>query len=303
MAGIIPTGLYIVNPGEWKMSSPILVIGALGNVGAEVVKQILARGGQVRAADIDINKIKGKFGDSVEAVRFDFTDPATYTPIFSGVKKMFYMRPPHITNIQRDMVPSMDAAKLAGVSQVVFLSLIGIEKMKYVPHFLIETYLRQIGMQTTLLRCSFFMQNLNTTHRQEIKERKEIFIPVGNAKTSFVDARDIGKVAAVVLMESGHAGKNYNLTGSEGLDYWRAAEIMSEVLERKITYRNPNPLYFLIETIRRGTPLMFAMVMLGLYTSTRFGMAEPITSEVERLTGHKPISFKQYVQDYQESWA
>ena len=284
------------------MSSPILVIGALGNVGAEVVKQVIALGGKVRAADINMNKIKERFGDSVEAVRFDFNDPTTYTAAFSGVKKMFYMRPPHITNIQRDMFPSMDAAKQAGVTQVVFLSLIGIEKAKYVPHYKVETYLQHIGLQTTFLRCSFFMQNLNTTHRKEIKERSEIFVPVGKARTSFIDARDIGKVAAVTLMESGHAGKNYNLTGSEGLDYWQAATILSEVLGRKISYRNPNPLHFLIETIRRGTPFMFAVVMLGLYTSTRFGMAEPITHEVERLTGDKPISFRQYVQDYQTSW-
>ena len=77
---------------------------------------------------------------------------------------------------------------------------------------------------------------------------------------------------------------------------------MSDVLERKITYRNPNPLYFLIETVRRGTPLRFAVVMLGLYTSTRFGMAESVTNEVERLTGCKPINFRQYVQDYHDSW-
>ena len=284
------------------MPSPILVIGALGNVGVEVVKQVLARGGKVRAADINMNKIKERFGDSVEAVRFDFNDPTTYAAAFSGVKKMFYMRPPHITNIQRDMFPSMDAAKQAGVTHVVFLSLIGIEKAKYVPHYKVETYLRHIGLQTTFLRCSFFMQNLNTTHRKEIKERSEIFVPVGKAKTSFIDARDIGKVAAVALVDSGHAGKNYNLTGSEGLDYWQAAAILSEVLGHKITYRNPNPLHFLIETIRRGTPFLFAVVMLGLYTSTRFGMAEPITHEVERLTGDKPISFRQYVQDYQTSW-
>ena len=77
---------------------------------------------------------------------------------------------------------------------------------------------------------------------------------------------------------------------------------MSEVLGHKITYRNPNPLYFLIETMRRGTPFMFALVMLGLYTSTRFGMAEPITNEVERLTGNGPITFRQYVMDYKDAW-
>jgi len=284
------------------MSSPILVIGALGNVGAEVVKQVIALGGKVRAADIDVSKLQERFGDSVEAVRFDFTDSTTYAATFNGVKKMFYLRPPQITNIRRDMNPSMDAAKQAGVTQVVFLSLIGIEKAKYVPHYKVETYLQELGFQTTFLRCSFFMQNLNTTHRKEIKDRSEIFVPVGKARTSFIDARDIGKVAAVTLMESGHAGKNYNLTGSEGLDYWQAATILSEVLGRKISYRNPNPLHFLVETIRRGTPFMFAMVMLGLYTSTRFGMAEPITNEVERLTGNKPISFRQYAQDYRGSW-
>ena len=109
------------------MSSPILVIGALGNIGTEVVRQILARGGKVRAADMDVNKLRERFGEAVEAVRFDFTDPSTFDETFKGVKRMFYMRPPHITNIQRDMAPSMDAAKRAGVTHVVFLSLIGIE--------------------------------------------------------------------------------------------------------------------------------------------------------------------------------
>lgn len=284
------------------MSSPILIIGALGNVGAEVVKQVLARGRKVRAADIDVNKIQARFGEAVEAVRFDFTDPSTYAETFNGIEKMFTLRPPHITNIQRDMVPSMNAAKAAGVKHVVFLSLIGIEKATYVPHYKVETYLKEINLQTTFLRCSFFMQNLNTTHLKEIKERNEIFVPVGKAQTSFIDARDIGTVAAVALTQPGHENKNYDLTGSEGLDYWEAAQIMSEVLGRHITYRNPNPLHFLVETVRRGTPFRFAMVMLGLYTSTRFGMAESITSEVEQLTKQKPTSFRQYVEDYKTSW-
>ena len=284
------------------MSSPILVIGALGNVGTEVVRQILARGGKVRAADMDVNKLRERFGEAVEAVRFDFTDPSTFEETFRGVKRMFYMRPPHITNIQRDMAPSMDAAKRVGVTHVVFLSLIGIENTTYVPHYKVETYLKAINMQTTFLRCSFFMQNLNTTHRREIKERNEIFVPVGKAKTAFIDARDIGAVAAVTLLEDGHAGMNYDLTGSQRLDYWEVASIMSEILGRRITYRNPNPLHFLIETMRRGTPFMFALVMTGLYTSTRFGMAEPITDEVERLSGHKPITFKQYVMEYRDTW-
>ncbi|MBC7878623.1 MAG: SDR family oxidoreductase [Anaerolineales bacterium] len=284
------------------MLHPILVIGALGNVGAEVVKQLLTRGGKVRASDMNEEKVRERFGSSVEAVRFDFTDPKTYETTFRGVEKMFILRPPHITNIKRDMVPAIDAAKRAGVKHVVFLSLIGIENTKYVPHYKVETYLKEVNLQTTFLRCSFFMQNLNTTHRKEIKERNEIFVPVGNAKTSFIDARDIGAVSAVALTQDGHAGKNYDLTGSEALDYWQTAKILSEVLGREIKYKNPNLIHFFLETMRRGTPFMFALVMTGLYTSTRFGMAEPITNEVEKLTGKKPITFRQYANDYKESW-
>ncbi len=284
------------------MSTPILVIGALGNVGAETVKQLQRKGCTVRAADIHPEKITARFGAAVEAVRFDFTDPKTYEATFKGVEKMFLLRPPHISNVKRDMFPAIDAAKRAGVQHVVFLSLIGIEKARIVPHYKVEQYLKALHLQTTFLRCSFFMQNLNTTHRQEIQERSEIFVPVGNAKTSFIDVRDIGAVTARALTETGHAGQNYDLTGSEALDYWQATNILSETLDRKIIYRNPNLIHFFFNTLRRGTSLAFAIVMMGLYTSTRFGMAEPITAEVERLIGRKPITFKEYTQDYKDAW-
>jgi uncharacterized protein YbjT (DUF2867 family) len=285
------------------MQTPILVIGALGNVGIEVAKNLLADGQHVRAADIDINKLKERFGHSVEAVRFDFTDPTTYAPTFNGIRKMFIMRPPHLANIKRDMLPAIIAARQAGVEYAVFLSIIGIENAKFIPHYQVETHLKEQGFETTFLRCSFFMQNLNTTHRKEIRERDEVFVPVGNAKTSFIDVRDIGSVAVRCLSEDGHAGRNYDITGSEALDYWQATKTLSETLGRHIQYRNPNPLYFFVESLRRGLPFPFAVVTLGLYTSTRFGMAEPVTNEVERLTGRKPITFKQYTEDHKEAWS
>ena len=284
------------------MTNPILVTGALGNVGAEIVKQLLAAGRKVRAADLSVEKIRERFGDAVEAVAFDFSKPETFAPAVAGVERMFLMRPPQITDIKRFIIPALDAAQAAGVKHVVFLSLIGIEKTTYVPHYKVEQYLRASQMDWTFLRASFFMQNLNTTHRLEIKERDEIFVPVGKAKTSFLDVRDIGAVGAVVLMETGHENKAYDLTGPEALDYWQAAQILSETLGRKITYRNPNPLHFLYKTVQRGTPLMFALVMTGLYTATRFGQADVVTKEVERLTGRNPIPFRQYTEDYKASW-
>jgi uncharacterized protein YbjT (DUF2867 family) len=284
------------------METTILVTGASGNVGTPVVNALQAAGCKIRAADLDVQKLREKFGNSAECVRFDFSDPATFAPTFTGVEKMFLMRPPQISNVKRDMFPALEAAKQAGVKYVVFLSVIGVERMTFIPHYKVETYLKELHFQTTFLRCSFFMQNLSTTHRKEIRERSEIFVPVGNAKTSFIDVRDIGAVAAHLLVKDGHAGRNYDLTGAEALDYWQAAKILSETLGREIKYRNPGAFKFFVETIRRGASLSYAIVVMGLYTSTRYGMAASVTDAVERLTGKRPISFKKFTEDYKNVW-
>jgi len=215
---------------------------------------------------------------------------------------MFLMRPPHIANIKRDMYPALDAAKAAGVRHVVFLSIIGIEQNTVVPHYKVETYLREHGLDYTFLRCSFFMQNLEAAHRDEIHDRNEIYLPTGTAKTSFIDTRDIGAVAAVCLSEPGHERKAYDLTGSEALDYYEVAALFSTILGRTIVYRNPSPLAFFLRQLSRRQPLMYALVTTWLYTNTRNGMAATVTGEVERLLGRPPISMKQYIEDNRAAW-
>jgi uncharacterized protein YbjT (DUF2867 family) len=283
-------------------TAKILVLGALGNVGAEVVKALQVMGAAVRAGDLFPDKISQRFGAGVEAVAFNFSKPDTFGPTFQGIEKAFVMRPPQITNIQRDMVPAMDAAKAMGVKHFVFLSLIGIEQNTVVPHYKVEQYLKASGMAYTFLRCSFFMQNLNTVHRAEIRDLDEIYVPVGKARTSFIDVRDIGAVAATCLTQTGHENKAYDLTGPEGLDYYQVADHFTQVLGRTITYKNPTGLAFFLRQIRKS-PLMFALVTTWLYSNTKSGMADQVTGEVQRLTGREPICLKQYIQDYQESWA
>jgi len=282
--------------------NPVLVIGALGNVGAEIVKALLADGVAVRAADIKPDAVSERFGERIDAVYFNFADPETYGLTLQGIKRMFLMRPPQITDVENLMFPLIDAAKNAGVEQVVFLSLIGIEGNKRVPHYKVEQYLKQSAIPSTMLRCSFFMQNLNTTHREEIAKRDEIFVPVGAAKTSFLDVRDIGAVAAVALTQPGHAHREYDLTGGEALDYYQVANIFSEVLGRQISYKNPSGIHFFFSKLRQGTPLPFSLVMTWLYSSTKNGVAAIVTSDVERLSGRKPITFRQYVSDFQDCW-
>jgi nucleoside-diphosphate-sugar epimerase len=142
------------------------------------------------------------------------------------------------------------------------------------------------------------MQNLDTTHRADIVEHNDLFIPAGNGRTAFIDVRDIGAVAARVLTEPGHENTTYALTGRESLTYGEVADIMSAELGRPITYSDPSPLAFARRMRRRGHPWGYIAVMEGIYLTTRLGRAELVYPEASHLLGRAPITMRQYVRDY-----
>lgn len=281
--------------------SPILITGATGNVGSEVVRRLHEAGENVRAAVISEAEAS-RLPEGVAWVRFDFTDPATFPDAFAGVTRLFLMRPPHIAQVRRDMKPAIDYAAAAGVQQIVFLSLLGAEKNRFVPHAKVEALLAESGVPTTLLRCGFFMQNLSTTHRQDIGENDDIFIPAGRGKTAFIDVRDIAAVAAKTLTEPGHTGKAYPLTGSEALDYGTVAKLLTAALNRSIGYSHPHLLRFAWRLWRRGLPLSYVTVVTAIYLTTRFGLAETVTPDTAVLLNRPPITMQQFINDYAPVW-
>jgi uncharacterized protein YbjT (DUF2867 family) len=284
------------------MQSPILVTGASGNVGGEIVKLLAQQGAYVRAARRPGNARNLTSSATVEFVDLDFAQPATFAAAFNGVKRMFLMRPPALSNVRRYIVPAIDAAVAAGVEHIVFLSLIGVESNRLVPHYKIEQHVLQVGVPYTFLRPSFFMQNLNTTHRQEIKERNELFIPAGKGQTSFIDVRDIAAVAVKALTEPDHTNQAYALTGSEAIDYSQVAAQLSRVLARPIVYRQPALWQFMLRQRSLGTAWPFILVMAGIYTTARLGLAGRLTDDTHRLLGREPIRLQQYIEDYQQYW-
>ncbi len=278
----------------------ILVTGASGNVGAEVVNELKNRDCDVRLALRNPDDVTA---GRMQKVKFDFADPATYHTAFNNVQRVFLMRPPAISEVEKYIFPAIDAAATAGVRHVVFLSLQGAESNPLVPHHKIEEYLKKSSLHWTFLRPSFFMQNLSTTHRHEIKDHDEIFVPAGKGKTSFIDVRDIASVAALTLYEPGHLNKAYELTGTEPLSYHQVARIFSRVLGRKITYANPSIPRFAYRMFQRGENLKFIAVMIALYSTVRFGLAKETTSTLSELLKRPAISLEQYIEDYRDSWS
>jgi uncharacterized protein YbjT (DUF2867 family) len=290
----------------------LLITGASGNVGLETLRELVKFPRKVGFEVIAGMREKIQSGTEQVLpvqpdgfVTLDFARPDTFREALLGVSRVLLVRPPQLADVDLYFRPFIEAMKEAGIRQVVFLSLQGVDTNPITPHHKIEKLLVEASLPFTFLRPSFFMQNLSTTHVQEIQQKNELFVPAGNGRTSFIDVRDISAVAALVLTSpvSDHLHKGYELTGSEALTYGEIAEILTRVLGRQITYRNPSMLRFVWQKwVNEKTPLGFVLVMLALYTVAKFGKAARLTSETKRLLGRAPLTFRQFADDYRAVW-
>ena len=288
----------------------ILLTGASGNVGTETLRSLLK---SPNRSEFDLiaglrNPVEmaQKIDEQPDGVvALDFADAATFKSALNGVKRVLLVRPPKLADVEKFFSPFISSMKHAGVQQVVFLSLQGVENNPLTPHHKIEKLIVESGLPFTFLRPSFFMQNLSTTHRDEIRFRNELFIPAGNGRTSFIDVRDIGAVAALALTNTtgDYLNRAFELTGSEALSYGDVARTLTDVLGRKITYRNPSILRFIWQKWRNEhLPLGFTMVMAALYAVAKLGKADGLTTTTSQLLGRPPYSFRQFAEDYRTVW-
>lgn len=275
----------------------ILVTGAGGLVGREVAARLAERA-PIRLALRDL--ARGVEGG--EGVRFDFRDSSTFAPALDGVSAVFLLRPPQLARPRRDFGPFIAAMRAAGVGRVAFLSVRGAGSNPLLPHRGIERLLEGSGLAWTHLRPNDFMQNLLTVHRADIRDRGEIWAPAGRGRASYVDVRDVAEAAARVLTEPGHERRAYTLTGSEALDLYEVAAALSDVLGRRVLYRNPGIPAFLRHVRAAGQPLALGLVMTGVYTVARLGWAAEIAPDLARLIGRAPTPFRSFAQDNADAW-
>jgi uncharacterized protein YbjT (DUF2867 family) len=146
------------------------------------------------------------------------------------------------------------------------------------------------------------MQNLVEVHNRDIVEHDEIFVPAGTGETSFVDARDVAGVGVAALTESGHENRAYDVTGADALTYYEVAEVFSDVLDREIRYANPGLVEFAVEMYRRGLSPSYVVVMLGIYTTARVGLAGRVSGDVRTVLGRSPRTMREFVDDYADEF-
>ena len=280
----------------------VFVTGATGTVGSAVVQHLLARGERVVAAGRDA-QAAGGLPEAVEAREFSFEmSPQELARCMAGTDRLFLMRPPPIVDVEKFLFPVVDVARQLGARQVVFLSLQGVQTNRGTPHHAVEAYLRGVDAPYTFLRPNFFMQNLSAVYAEQIRDTGEIVVPAGRSRTAFIDARDIGKVAATVLTSDGHLRRAYTLSGEQSLTYYNIAEIMSRVLGRPIRYTRPSEADYLDALAAQGAPPEYVAVQKMIYRIVRLNISAIPNRAVRRLTGDPATTFETFTKDYRQVW-
>jgi len=275
----------------------ILVTGATGQVGSAVIAALRdVEELEVRAGVRDIAAAATKWSDaeSVQPVAFDFLDPATHDAALADCDSLFLLRPPQLTGDFGDLIAR---ARWHGVRHIVFLSVQGAERNRFVPHHTIERRLVSSGVSYTMLRPAYFMQNFTSTLREELVRRHRIFLPAGNARFTLVDVSDIARVAVQVLTQPGtqHHGQAYTLTSETPLTFQQMADQLTTGLGTPITYVSPSPWRFYMSLRRDGREPSLIFVMLLLHMLPRFTRTPLVTRTVFDMTHRKPTEFVQFV--------
>lgn len=217
---------------------------------------------------------------------------------------MFLVRPPAIADVHNTLNPFVDAARREGIDHIVFLSVAGAGKNRFVPHRAVEDHLRETGDRFTNLRPGFFAQNLQDAYRGDTIEDGRLYVPAGRAPVNWIDVRDVAEVAALVLGDpAGHRGASYTLTGPEPASWDQVARTLSEVLTREIRYVPASVAGYILHLLRRGRPLWAVAVQTVLHALLRFGRGAGVDPTLDRLLGRPGRTVETYIRDHASVWA
>ncbi|MFC7339861.1 NmrA family NAD(P)-binding protein [Saccharopolyspora griseoalba] len=288
----------------------LVLTGPSGNVGAALVDELAERATSpwrvaCRHPEAQGERV-GRAGG--ETAGLDFFDRSTWPSALAGIDELFLLFPlPGNRAAREAILPFLRFAEQAGCRHVVYVSVFGADKAAFIPHHKIEQHLFASTMSATVLRCSFFMQNLHrtiSTHGIDIVERGELFVPAGSGRTTFVDARDVAVVAADALLGPAppSGDRVHHLTGPAALTMHEVAAALTRHLGYPVRYPRPGALRFAARLRARGVGWDSIGFMSAVYALTRFGLNEPRTDELAQLLGRPPRGLEDFLADTAWRW-
>jgi uncharacterized protein YbjT (DUF2867 family) len=283
----------------------ILVTGATGNAGSQVVRALVERGHQVRAFVRDPRQAQRLFGDAVELSIGDFANQQSVNAALEGVQDLVLScaDDPRRVEWEKGVI---DVAAAAEVGRIVKLSSIAAEPGAPVAfwdwHGQVEQHLRRSRVPSVVLRSSFYMSNVVAAAAQVARDGR-LYAPARDARIAMIDPRDVGAAAAAVVTTAGHDGRTYELTGPDAITYAQLAAELSAAIGREIRFVDVPDEDAKDQMIRAGVAEFTAGQIVRLFAMLRAGVAEQVTATVESLTGRPPRDFASFVSDHADLFA
>ena len=282
------------------MENRILVTGATGNIGKEVVKLLKAEN-----ADFITGTTKGETIEGIKTVKADFSDKESLIKAMQGITTLFMLSPSHPESVQWGE-HVIDAAKESGVKFIVRSSgsFADINSDLLIEKLLGTTdkYLKDSGINYTITAPSSFMQNFSTTMAADYNSGT-IYHAAGDADISWTDVRDIAAVNVKVLLNpEKYQNQTLTITGSESFNYEEAVKQMNEVLGKETKYVSiPN------EAAAQAMadmhfPQFIIDLLISLNDSIKQGHFIKTTDTIKKVLGRKPNTFRQFITDNKDVW-
>lgn len=273
-----------------------LVIGANGQIGSALAHLLEQQGQTVRRATSRTPSQPGE-------VQLNLATGEGLAAALAGADQLFLMTPPGYAQHHELLIPAIDAAQAAGVRKVLLLSAMGANADDHIPLRRAELHLERSGLAWNVIRPNWFMQNFHTFWLHGIQAQGQIFLPVGDAKGSFIDTRDIAAVAAKLLSSDDFVNAAHDLTGTEALDHTQVAALLSQAAGRPIGYTNIPEDAMRQGLLGAGLPADYTEFLLVILGAFKAGYAEQVTDTVQCILGRPPIRFEQYAQEFRTHWA
>ena len=274
----------------------ILLTGATGTVGSEVVRQLVGRGERPRALLRDHQKASRQLGGQVDPVVGDLDRAETLQAAVTGVDRVFLLT--RQTSGQLDQERNLVAAAVrAGVRHIVKLSVFRADEDSPLQiarqHRQAERVLTDSGLAYTILRPPFIMQNLLGMVRGGA-----IYTAAGDGRVAMIDARDVAAVVVAALTGPNHAGEIYTPTGPEAVTFDDVATILSQLTGNQINHVRVPPDAVRNSLQALGLQPWFADDMAKLHTMLAAGYEDVLTEDVHAATGQPPRTLAQFARDH-----
>ena len=282
----------------------ILVTGANGTIGRQVVNQLAKKGISASALVRDLQKAKSLEMPHVQLVKGDFDDLASLDAALTGAESAFLLTATSPNRLSQE-TNFIKAAKNATLKHIVRLSIVGADgnacSRILRRHAEADRQLEASGISFTILRPNYFMQNL-LWYAEDIRTRG-VFLSSLPETTSHahVDARDIAAVAVATLTEAGHEGQTYRISGSEALTYGEMMQSLSRLLGKSVRY-DASPDHY-ANSLKNWGLDADEVLELDSCIAQGAGNGAAVLDTILRVAKRQPIRFEQFAKDYLPAFA